>query len=130
MQAFERAQQLLRKAERQMQWLKVPEVRYREALLHVQGVLWLYQDEPARALDCFHQVLQNLQRFALVAPSGFYDLPLRARLCIAQAELRLGRVDAATATLQGLERECRESARRGLACECQLALAEAKLLGG
>lgn len=127
---LDRAQQLLRKAERQMQWLKVPEVRYREALLHVQGVLWLYQDEPARALDCFHQVLQNLQRFALVAPSGFYDLPLRARLCIAQAELRLGRVDAATATLQGLERECRESARRGLACECQLALAEAKLLAG
>ncbi|CAD5106764.1 LuxR C-terminal-related transcriptional regulator [Zestomonas carbonaria] len=127
---FDRAQQLLRKAERQMHWLKVQEVRYREALQHVQGLLWLYQGEADKARECFRQVSHNLRVFDLLAPSGFYDLPLRNRLGLAQADLALGQIDKAATALQALERECREAGLRSLACECLLVLAEARLLAG
>ncbi|MCY1287810.1 HTH-type transcriptional regulator MalT [compost metagenome] len=127
---FDRAEQLLSKVERQMQWLKVPETRYRESLQYVQGLLWLAQGEAERARECFLQVLHNLEASDLLPPSGFYDLPLRSRLSLVQAEMQLGQVPAAVSGLQALEQECRESGLRGLACECRLALAEALRLAG
>ncbi|MEO4046931.1 LuxR C-terminal-related transcriptional regulator [Pseudomonas sp. CAU 1711] len=127
---FDRAQQLLRKVERQMHWLQVPEVRYYGALQHVQGLLWLHQGEAGRALECFQQVQRHAQSLELLAPSGFYDLPLRNRLCLHLAEARLGSGVPSVTALQTLEQECLDSDQRSLACECAVALAEAQLLAG
>lgn len=122
---FDRAQQLLDTAERQMRWLQVPEERYRMVLLFAQGELWLQRGETQKAHTNFTQVLQSLREGDLLAPSGFYELPQRAGLLLAQTELRLGRVDVALPALRALEQECRTGGLRSLACECRFVLAEA-----
>ncbi|MBC9248825.1 helix-turn-helix transcriptional regulator [Pseudomonas alcaligenes] len=126
---FERSQQLLRKAERQMQWLQVPEVRYREVLLLSQGHLWLQQGELDNALACFQAVCQRMLNERLLAPSGFYDLQLRARHLNAHTRLLLGQQAAASAELRSLQAEFQHSGHRRLAAECSLSLAEAQFLG-
>ncbi|MEK1908332.1 MAG: LuxR C-terminal-related transcriptional regulator [Pseudomonas sp.] len=127
---FDHAQQLLRRAERQMQWLQVPEVRYREVLRFAQGQLCLQQGELDKALECFQQGLQRMQDDHLLAPSGFYDLLPRARYQAAHTRLLLGQTAVAVADLQALRSDCRQSGHLALAGECSLSLAEAQYLDG
>lgn len=127
---FDQAQQLLRRAERQMQWLQVPEVRYREVLRFAQGQLWLQQGELDKALDCFQQGLQRMHSEQLLPPSGFYDLLLRARYLEAHTRLLLGQTASAVAELHTLRNDCLQSGHRALAGECGLSLAEALFLAG
>lgn len=126
----EGAQQLLRRAERQMQWLHVPEVRYREMLQLAQGGLWLRQGEADKARQAFLRVCQRLEQERLLAPSGFYDLLPRARLCLAQADLALGQTASALAALQTLHDDCRRSGHHSLATRVRLSQAEALHLAG
>lgn len=127
---FDHAQQLLRRAERQMQWLQVPEVRYREVLRFGQGQLWLQQGELDKALECFQQGLQRMHNEHLLAPSGFYDLLPRARYQEANTRLLLGQGTVALADLQALQNDCRQTGHRALAVECSLSLAEALFVQG
>ncbi|HSC83587.1 MAG TPA: LuxR C-terminal-related transcriptional regulator, partial [Pseudomonas sp.] len=127
---YDHAQQLLRRAERQMQWLQVPEVRYREVLRFAQGQLWLQQGQLDKALECFQQGLQRMHSEHLLAPSGFYDLLPRARYLEAHTRLLLGQSVVAVADLQALCSDCRQSGHLTLAVECSLSLAEALHLSG
>ncbi|UUY09325.1 LuxR C-terminal-related transcriptional regulator [Pseudomonas sp. J452] len=127
---FERARQLLRSAERQMQCLHVPEVRYREVLLLAQGELCLHQGEVEQARSHFLRVQQRFETHALLAPSGFFDLQLRVRQGLALAELALGRVDSAVELLQALLGECGQAGHHSLAGEIRVSLAEAQFLAG
>ncbi|MBB1518712.1 LuxR C-terminal-related transcriptional regulator [Aquipseudomonas guryensis] len=127
---FIRAQQLLRKAERQMQWQHVPAVRYRGVLQMVAGQLSLLQSDAEQAREHFLQVQQRLQADDLLAPSGFYDLPLRSRLALAQAELALGRPLEAIAALRSLLQDSQQQGHRSLVCECRCSLVEALLQAG
>lgn len=122
---FAQAQLLLRKAERQMQWQRVPEVRYRGVLQMAAGLLSLRQGDVEQARGGFLQVQQHLQNHDLLAPSGFYDLQLRSRHALALAELALGQAQAAGAALRGLLDDSLRLGHRGLACECRFSLAEA-----
>ncbi|MEO4046973.1 LuxR C-terminal-related transcriptional regulator [Pseudomonas sp. CAU 1711] len=122
------AQQLLRRAERQMQWLHVPEIRYREVLELAQGRLWLRQGDAERARQACLGVRRRLESQRLLAPSGFYDLLPRSRLLLAQAELALGERGTALRELQGLHDDCRRSGHHGLATQVRLQQAEALYL--
>lgn len=126
----ESAQHLLRRAERQMQLLHVPEVRYRELLQLAHGSLWLQQGEAEQARNAFLRVRQRLENERLLAPSGFYDLLPRARLYLAQAELARGETDTALTALQELHDDCRHSGHHSLATQARLSQAEALHLSG
>ncbi|WP_394559919.1 LuxR C-terminal-related transcriptional regulator [Aquipseudomonas alcaligenes] len=121
----EHALQLLRRAERQMQWLHVPEVRYRDVLLLAQGNLWLRQGEVQRARHAFLSICRRLESSDHLAPSGFYDLLPRAQLALARADLVLGEQEAALAALQQLHDGCRRSGHHSLATQVRLIQAEA-----
>jgi ATP/maltotriose-dependent transcriptional regulator MalT len=122
---LEQAEHLLRRAERQMQWLHVPEVRYREMLQLAHGGLCLRRGETQQAHLAFQRVCQRLERERLLAPSGFYDLLPRARLFLARAELAMGRTLPALAALQQLHDHCRVSGHHSLATQVRLVQAEA-----
>jgi ATP/maltotriose-dependent transcriptional regulator MalT len=124
------AQSLLRRAERQMQLLHVPEVRYREILQLAHGYLLLNQGDAEQAHSAFLRVRLRLENEQLLAPSGFYDLLPRARLYLAQAELALGETATALAALQELHDDCRRSGHHSLATQARLCQAEALHLGG
>lgn len=126
----ENAHRLLLNAERRMQQLQTTEIRYRDVLQLARGELWLAEDEAQKARDDIHAVLLRLQDNVLLAPTGFYDLLPRARLLLARAHLALGDSAKAGYELQGLLEDCHYLGLRGLACECQLELAEALYLQG
>ena len=126
----EHGEQLLRRAERKMQWLHVPEVRYREMLQLAQGNLWLRQGDARQARQAFLRVSRRLEEERLLAPSGFYDLLPRARLCLAQADLVLGEAAAVLPALQQLHDDCRHSGHHSLATQTRLVQAEALHLAG
>ncbi|MDN6876524.1 LuxR C-terminal-related transcriptional regulator [Pseudomonas citronellolis] len=121
----ERAHQLLLAAERRMQRLCIPEIRYREVLRLARARLWLASGEPAKARDELLDVLAELRLNPLLAPTGFYDLQYRARLLLAQAQGELGEATRASQELLALQRDCQRLGLRSLACESQLRLAEA-----
>ncbi|MED5608108.1 LuxR C-terminal-related transcriptional regulator [Pseudomonas sp. JH-2] len=120
----ERAHQLLLAAERRMQRLCIPEIRYREVLRLARARLCLASGEPARARDELLGVLAELGLNPLLAPTGFYDLQYRVRLLLAQAHDELGETTRASHELQALQRDCQRLGLRSLACETQLRLAE------
>ena len=126
----EQGEQLLRRAERRMHWLHVPEVRYREMLQLAQGNLSLRLGEAEQARQAFQRVRQRLEQERLLAPSGFYDLLPRARLCQAQADLALGEQARALQALQQLHDDCRHSGHHSLATQVRLSQAEALHLSG
>ncbi|WP_447588032.1 LuxR C-terminal-related transcriptional regulator [Aquipseudomonas campi] len=122
------AQLLLRQAERQMQWQRVPEVRYRGVLQLAAGMLWLRQGDVEKARQQFLLVRQRLQQNDLLAPSGFYDLELRAQLALALVDVQRGEVAEAIETLQALLAECQGAGNVTLVVDCLLGLVEAHLL--
>ena len=122
------AQLLLRQAERQMQWQRVPEVRYRGVLQLAAGMLWLRQGDVEKARQQFLLVRQRLQQNDLLAPSGFYDLELRAQLALALVDVQRGEVAEAIDTLQVLLAECQGAGNVTLVVDCLLGLVEAHLL--
>ena len=126
----EHALQLLRRAERQMQWLHVPEARYHDALLLAQGNLWLRQGDVAQARQAFLGICKHLEESDYLAPSGFYDLLPRAQLALAMADLAQGEQEAALAALQQLHIACRRSGHYNLATQIQLVQAEALYQAG
>ena len=126
----ELAQQLLRRAERQMQWLHVPEVRYREVLLLAQGRMQLHQGQAERARQTFQRVLQRFERDHLLAPSGFYDLLPRTRLYLARCAMALGDQDGALLALRQELAECQRTGHASLATQVRLCLAETLYLTG
>lgn len=126
----ELAQQLLRRAERQMQWLHVPEVRYREVILLAQGRMLLHQGQPERARQVFQRVLQRFERDHLQAPSGFYDLLPRTQLYLARSIMAMGDQAGALLALRQLLAECQHSGHASLATQTRLCLAEALYLLG
>lgn len=121
----EQAQQLLRRAERQMQWLHVPEVRYREVLLLAQGRMLLAQGQPERARMMFEQVLQRFERDQLLAPSGFYDLLPRTRLYLARSAIAMGEGQQVLPTLQQMLENALQHGHSSQATQIRLCLAEA-----
>ncbi|MDF3931527.1 LuxR C-terminal-related transcriptional regulator [Pseudomonas citronellolis] len=120
----ERAHQLLLVAERRMQRLCIPEIRYREVLRLARARLQLADGEPAQARDELLDVLQELRHNPLLAPTGFYDLQHQARLLLAQANTALGDTLRASQELAALHRDCQALGLRSLACESRLSLAE------
>ena len=124
------ALQLLHKAERQMQWLHVAEVRYRQVLRLAHGQLALRQQAYGHALQLFGEVIDSLASGGQLAPSGFYDLALRARLCQAQALLAMADASGAQHVLAPLLEECQTRGYRRLAAETRLSLAHAGLQQG
>ena len=126
----EQALKLLRRAERQMQWLHVPEVRYHDVLLLAQGNLWLRQGDAAQARQAFLAICRHLEESDYLAPSGFYDLLPRAQLALAMADLALGGQEAALAALQQLHIACRRCGHYNLATQIRLAQAEALYQAG
>ena len=124
------ALQLLHKAERQMQWLHVAEVRYRQVLRLAHGQLALRQQAYDHALQLFGEVIDSLASGGQLAPSGFYDLALRARLCQAQALLAMTDASGAQRVLAPLLEECQTRGYRRLAAETRLSLAHAGLQQG
>lgn len=127
---FTLAFQLLRKAERLMQWQHVPEVRYRGVLQLAQGALWLRQGEGARARAVLQSTLDSYQERDLLAPSGFYDLLLRLRHYLGLADLQLGDVRGALHTLQTLSDDCERNGYFSLLNRCRFSLVQALLADG
>lgn len=122
---LDNAQQLLRTAERKMQLYRVPLVRYRDALNVAQGELWMQRGELEKALQTFIEVRQRFTDEYLMAPAGFYDLHLRARLDEACVYMALGEVETARGALQSLLADCQRTEHYHLAVYVGLRLAEA-----
>lgn len=127
---LEKAQLLLRKAERQMQWQRVPEVRYRGVLQLAASLLLLRQGEAEKARSNLLQLQQRFTEQDLLAPSGFYDLQLRVRHALALADFALGQQQPAITALAELIEDCQRLGHRSLACEYRCSLAEARWLTG
>ncbi|MBM7060090.1 helix-turn-helix transcriptional regulator [Pseudomonas sp. UL073] len=127
---FAQAAHLAREAERVMQWQHVPEVRYRGPLQFACARLQLAQGDVAGAHDTLIGLLDCYRKHERLAPSGFTDLMLRARLDVARCEVRLGRVDAAQRGLRQLYEECVSKGLLALVCECRFVLVEALLAEG
>ncbi|GLK87792.1 LuxR C-terminal-related transcriptional regulator [Pseudomonas turukhanskensis] len=127
---FTLAFQLLRKAERLMQWQHVPEVRYRGVLQLAQATLWLRQGEAQRARAALLATLESYQQRDLLAPSGFYDLLPRLRYNLALADLQLGDVRSALDSLHTLSADCERSGYFNLLNRCRFSLVQALLASG
>lgn len=127
---LEEAHQWLQKAERVMQWSRVPEVRYRCVLQLQTGRLLMRQGQTGRARELLAQTLQQLQQRQQLAPSEFYDLLPRLRHSLAISDLLLGHQAAAEHALRLLLDESQLAGHRTLACECRVSLAEALLAQG
>ncbi len=122
--------QLLRKAERLMQWQHVPEVRYRAVLQLAHGALWLRQGETQRARAVLQATLDSYLERDLLAPSGFYDLLPRLRYQLALADLQAGDVPLALHALHALIDDCERSGYFSLLNRCRFSLVEALLSDG
>lgn len=120
------AERLLRRAERQMQWLHVSQVRYREALLLSQGRLYLHQGHVDRARQTLQRVLLRFERDQLLAPSGLYDLLPLTRLYLTQCDLAQGQVEVALTALQQQLEECSRTGHAAIVVQIQLCMAEAR----
>ncbi|WP_339488418.1 LuxR C-terminal-related transcriptional regulator [Pseudomonas sp. EL_65y_Pfl2_R95] len=118
------AQQLLDQAECYMQQHRIPEVRYCSALGLAQAALWRLQGDLAKAQQSALAIRQQLESDHLLLPSGFYDLLLRARLCLTRIEIDLGNVEHAQAELLSLLSDCQGSGHLSLATQVQLCLAQ------
>lgn len=119
------ARQLLSQAEAQMRHYRAPVSHYREALQLAHAELRLLDGAVHEALGAFQAVRQHFENEEQLPPSGFYDIPLRARLGEARALLALGETETACGALEALLRQCRRTGHAALAVEVRLCRAEA-----
>lgn len=121
---LEQADKLLQDAEQQMQHYQVPDVYYKGILDFARGELHLRAGRAEQALVCFSLLRERLETGVLMAPSGFYDLLLKSRLSEATAEIALGNLQPAIASLQELLQECLQSGHLLLGTQVRIRLAE------
>ncbi|AYC31833.1 helix-turn-helix transcriptional regulator [Pseudomonas cavernae] len=123
----DQAFQLLREAERQMQWLQVSEERYRGVLQLADGALCLRRGDGQAAREILQPLFERYDSQDLLAPSGFYDLLPRLRHYLALVDLRQGLLEPALEALVALRDESLRRDHLALACECRFSLVEALL---